>query len=78
LTHEFLAIMLGVRRAGVSTAAEAFRDSGIIDYRHGTITVLDRPALKRGACECYQLVTAEYERLIGNSNNRQAPVVELE
>jgi CRP-like cAMP-binding protein len=53
LTHELLAVMLGVRRAGVSQAAEALRTMGAIDYRRGRITVLDSALLNATACECY-------------------------
>src|SRR5439155_14516866 len=51
LTHEFLAMMLGVRRAGVSVAAGALRRAGLIRYHRGRVTNLDRKALEDGACE---------------------------
>ncbi len=54
LTHDFLAIMLGVRRAGVSEAADALQRAGAITYRRGSVTVLDRALLNSTACECYQ------------------------
>jgi CRP-like cAMP-binding protein len=53
LTHDFLAIMLGVRRAGVSEAADALSRLGAIKYRRGVVTVLDKDVLERTACECY-------------------------
>ena len=54
LTHDFLAIMLGVRRAGVSEAADALSRIGAIEYRRGLVTVLDKDLLEGAACECYQ------------------------
>lgn len=65
LTHEFLAIMLGVRRASVSVAAEALRRAGYIDYRRGIVTVTDRGGLETASCECYHTDCADYARLLG-------------
>lgn len=62
LTQEFLSRMLGVRRAGVSVAANSLRQMGLIDYHRGDIHVLDRGALQKVACECYEVVKAEYDR----------------
>ena len=53
VTHEFLALMLGVRRAGVSTAAGALQHAGLIAYHRGEMSVLDRPGLEQAACSCY-------------------------
>jgi CRP-like cAMP-binding protein len=55
LTHDFLSIMLGVRRAGVSEAADALHRMGAIEYRRGVVTVLDSALLQDTACECYHL-----------------------
>lgn len=55
LTHEFLSVMLGVRRATVSKAAMKLQDAGIITYRHGVVTVIDAGKLARACCECYAL-----------------------
>jgi len=63
LTQEFLSYMLGVRREGVSGASRALQQLGIISYRRGHISVLDRPALERAACECYGDTRADYARL---------------
>jgi CRP-like cAMP-binding protein len=64
LTQEFLAAMLGVRRASVSTAAAILQKAGFIDYERGVVRVLDREGLERGSCECYAVVRAELERLL--------------
>ncbi len=54
LTHDFLSIMLGVRRAGVSEAADALQKMGAITYHRGAVKVLDRARLHAAACECYE------------------------
>jgi CRP-like cAMP-binding protein len=63
LTQEFLSYMLGVRREGVSGASRALQQLGIISYRRGHISVLDRGALERASCECYGDTRADYARL---------------
>ncbi|AIE74769.1 MULTISPECIES: Crp/Fnr family transcriptional regulator [unclassified Synechocystis] len=65
LTQEFVANMLGVRRSGVTIAANSLQQSGMITYRRGKITLLDYDALKQTSCECYKLVQDEYIRLLG-------------
>ena len=65
LTHEFLGYMLGVRRESVSVAAEALQQSGLIDYRRGKITIRDHPGLVAASCECYGVVRASFDQLLG-------------
>jgi CRP-like cAMP-binding protein len=66
MTQEFMSLMLGVRRAGVSIAAGILQKAGVIDYKHGCITVLDRPGLEAVACECYGTVRQQFKRLLGS------------
>jgi CRP-like cAMP-binding protein len=66
MTQELIASMLGVRRESVTGAAGALRDCGVISYRRGHITVLDRAGLHAHVCECYAVVKAEFDRLLGD------------
>jgi len=63
LTDDLMALTLGVRRAGVSVAANTFRNSGAIDYRRGYIQVVDREGLEAITCECYPIIKEEYDKL---------------
>jgi len=63
LTHEFLSQMLGVHRPTVSIAAGMLQKAGLIEYRRGVVTILDRRGLESASCNCYQLIAEEYERL---------------
>jgi len=65
ITHEFLALMLGVRRVGVTKAAGALQKRKLITYSRGTITVLDRRGLEAAACGCYRVDKATYDRIMG-------------
>ncbi|HEY0171740.1 MAG TPA: Crp/Fnr family transcriptional regulator [Pyrinomonadaceae bacterium] len=64
LTHEFVSVMLGVRRAGVTEALGALRAEGLIDHSRGRIRILDAEGLGRASCECYVVIRDEYERLV--------------
>jgi len=64
MTQELIANMLGVRREGVTEAAGNLHKAGLIDYRRGRITVIDRARLEGRTCECYAVVKREYDRLL--------------
>jgi CRP-like cAMP-binding protein len=64
MTQQLIANMLGVRREGVTEAAGKLQAEGLIRYTRGRITVLDRPCLEAQCCECYQVVKAEFDRLL--------------
>jgi CRP-like cAMP-binding protein len=64
MTQELIANMLGVRREGVTEAAGELQRAGLIQYRRGHITVMDRAGLERRSCECYAVVKKEYDRLL--------------
>jgi Crp-like helix-turn-helix domain len=65
LTHEFLSLMLGDRRPGVTEALHALRERGLIAYARGQITVMNRKGVERMAGKTYGTPEAEYRRLIG-------------
>ena len=65
LSHEFLSMMIGVRRAGVTAALGALKQAGIIEATRGQIIILDQERLESTACECYRTVRVEYDRLLG-------------
>lgn len=65
LTQEFLAMMLGVQRTGVTAAASALQHAGLISYKRGNVMILDRCGLERRSCECYGISKAEFDRLLG-------------
>jgi hypothetical protein len=65
MTHEFIGMMLGVRRAGISTAAGVLQRAGLISYRVGRMTITDPPGLEASACECYGFVRRASDRLFG-------------
>src|ERR1035441_1905426 len=67
MTQELIANMLGVRREGVTEAAGKLQKLGVIEYRRGKITVLDRPKMEQLCCECYEVVKKETNRLLPHS-----------
>jgi CRP-like cAMP-binding protein len=64
LSHEFLAMMLGVRRAGVTVTVGTLKAAGLILNTHGRVTIIDRKGLEAASCRCYRTVSNEYERLL--------------
>ena len=69
LTHEFLAIMLGVRRASVTDVLQPLQKRGLIHNGRGRIEIVDRAGLEKQACECYAATQAAFARLFGNSSD---------
>lgn len=72
ITQELISSMLGVRREGITEAAGHLKQAGIISYRRGHITILERSGLEKRACECYQVVKTEFERLLPHATSMQA------
>jgi CRP-like cAMP-binding protein len=70
MTHEFLALMLGVRRVGVTSAASALQSQQLIHYRRGEISVLDVRGLEHAACDCYEIDKQTYSTVFGKSLSR--------
>jgi CRP-like cAMP-binding protein len=70
LTQEFLAMMLGVQRTGVTAAASALQRAGLIRYTRGNVTIVDRAGLEREACECYGISKREFDRLLSTRSIR--------
>ncbi|MBU1691258.1 MAG: Crp/Fnr family transcriptional regulator [Gammaproteobacteria bacterium] len=73
MTQELIASMLGVRREGITEIAGNLQRAGLISYRRGHITVLDRSGLESHTCECYNVVKKEFHRLLCDGRNRQDP-----
>ena len=73
MTHELIANMLGVRREGVTETALKLQADGLIRYRRGHISALDRAGLETRTCECYAVVKKEYDRLVPEERAAQQP-----
>ena len=73
MTQELVSSALGVRREGITEAAGNLQRAGVIRYRRGHITVLERSGLEAGACECYAVVKKEMNRLLSDVRYRQSP-----
>jgi len=71
MTQELVASMLGVRREGITEAAGKLQHAGVIRYRRGHISVLERSGLEARACECYAVVKTELNRLLSDVRHRQ-------
>lgn len=71
MTQELIANMLGGRRESVTVAAGHLQDTGLIHYSRGRIRILDRRGLESNACECYRIVEAEFDRLLGTMRKQQ-------
>ncbi len=67
LTHEFLALMLGVQRSGLSIVAGALQRAGLIRYTRGRVTIVDRAGLENEACECYATSRGQLDHLLGKA-----------
>jgi CRP-like cAMP-binding protein len=63
LSHEFLALMLGVQRPTVSVVAATLQAAGLIRYAHGKVTIRNRQGLEEAACECYRVIRNRFDRL---------------
>lgn len=70
LTHEFLGLMLGVRRQTITVIARDLQRAGLIKYRHGRVTILNREGLESGSCECYRIVSKYFDRFLKDLSNR--------
>jgi CRP-like cAMP-binding protein len=72
LTQEFIAAMLGVRRAGVTQAAQKLQESGMISYNRGHIKILNQQRLEAASCECFRTVRDQYDQLLGKKQRDSA------
>ena len=66
LTQEFIAQMLGARRSGVTVAAGILKQAGLISYKRGCITILDREGLEESTCECHAIIERRYSKFLGD------------
>ena len=73
LTHEYLSVMLGVRRATVTTTAQRLKEKGLITYTRGRLVVLNRSGLEACSCECYRLIKEQMAHTFTNHNSILRP-----
>ncbi len=73
LTHEYLAMMLGTQRSGVTISAATLQHAGLIKYARGTITILDRPGLEGASCECYEVAREQFGGLLRTASVDGSP-----
>jgi CRP-like cAMP-binding protein len=64
ITHKYLALMLGVRRVGVTQAATALQQRSLIRYHRGAVSIVDRPGLEAASCSCYDTDKAVYAQML--------------
>lgn len=72
LTHEYLAMMLGTQRSGVTIAAGTLQQAGFITYGHGVITIVDREGLEGASCECYEVAQEQFAGLLRSNNGHMS------
>ena len=72
LTQEFLAEMLGTQRTTVTTTAGVLQRSGLIQYRHGEVKIIDQEGLRAAACDCYRIIKRLYSELYTPSKIRSS------
>jgi CRP-like cAMP-binding protein len=77
LTHEYLAMMLGTERSGVTVAASTLQKAGFIKYRNGNVTIVDRLGLEQAACECYDVARDLFVSMLHSGDGRLGPVAAL-
>jgi CRP-like cAMP-binding protein len=70
LTHHFLSQMLGVRRATVTEAVGKLQRAGLIQYKMGSVRIVDRKGLEHSSCECYKIIRSEFDRLLRNGSTK--------
>jgi hypothetical protein len=73
MTHEFMSMMLGVRRSGITVAASALQKAGLIRYTRGQILITDRPGLEAATCECYGMARHAHDSLLGRPTGASGP-----
>lgn len=73
LTQEFLAMMLGVQRTGVTHAAANLQRAGLIEYTRGHVKILDTASLEQHSCECYGVTKRDFDRLLGTFKSASKP-----